>query len=118
MPEIAEIFRDFGPSDFSKFGSSIHVQHLRVINDIVNCRTPVMGGRVYYCRQCRKYHYSYHSCGNRHCPKCQNKLAEKWLVSQRKLLLPVQYFMVTFTLHDNLRKLCGTYQKLMHNLLF
>ena len=62
--------------------------------------------------------YSYHSCKNRHCPKCQNGTAEQWLDRQRDLLLPVPYFMVTFTLPANLRRLVRSHQKLLYNMLF
>jgi hypothetical protein len=49
--------------------------------------------------------YSYHSCRNRHCPKCQNENAQAWLVQQQAMLLPVPYFLLTFTLPPDLREL-------------
>jgi len=61
---------------------------------------------------------SYHSCKNRHCPKCQHDAAQQWLEKQRELLLPTPYFMLTFTLPDGLRQIARSNQKLIYNLLF
>ena len=82
------------------------------------CRTDALGGQVYFCRQCDEQRYSYHSCKNRHCPKCQNEQANLWLAAQQNLLLPVPYFMVTFTLPDELRAVARSNQKLLYKLLF
>ena len=62
--------------------------------------------------------YSYHSCRNRHCPKCQQDAAQTWLAEQRALLLPVPYFLVTFTLPAPLRALARRHQRTIYNLLF
>ncbi len=56
--------------------------------------------------------------GNRHCPKCQHEQTEEWLQLQRTLLLPVPYFLLTFTLPSQLRQLASQNQKLIYNLLF
>jgi hypothetical protein len=85
---------------------------------IENCRTQALGGQVYHCTPCDQFRYSYHSCQNRHCPKCGNQGATAWLARQRDLLLPVPHFLVTFTLPDSLRKLARSHQKLIYNLLF
>jgi hypothetical protein len=92
--------------------------HLRAMQDIEHCRTEALGGQVYYCHQCQEQRYSYHSCKNRHCPKCQNEQANQWLEEQKSLLLPVPYFMVTFTLPAQLRPLARSNQRTIYNLLF
>lgn len=55
---------------------------------------------------------------NRHCPKCQNDDAQKWLAKQRKLLLPVPYFLVTFTIPKELRPVTRSNQKILYRILF
>jgi hypothetical protein len=45
-------------------------------------------------------------------------MAEQWLEKQKERLLPVHYFLVTFTLHDNLRKLARSNQNLFYNIMF
>lgn len=92
--------------------------HLQVMWDIEQCRTEVLGGQVYYCESCDENHYSYHSCQNRHCPKCQNERAEQWLAHQQDLLLPAAHFLVTFTLPAELRAVARSNQQLVYNILF
>jgi len=85
---------------------------------IERCRTEVLGGQFYRCASCGETRYSYHSCRNRHCPKCQHEQTEKWLTLQQELLLPVPYFLLTFTLPSELRDLAFRHQKLIYDLLF
>lgn len=118
MAEVADIFRLHGPEYRGKYGDRMLASHLRAMSDIENCRTPAMGGEVYLCNNCQLYRYSYHSCKNRHCPKCQNDQASQWLQHQRDLLLPVTHFMVTFTLPEELRALARSHQKTLYNILF
>jgi hypothetical protein len=88
------------------------------MRDIQACRTESLGGEVYLCKKCDEYRYSYHSCKNRHCPKCQNDQANQWLNEQRNLLLPVTHFLVTFTLPEELRRVARSHQKTVYNILF
>jgi hypothetical protein len=88
------------------------------MQDIETCRTESLGGQVYFCAQCAQQRYSYHSCKNRHCPKCQNQQANDWLQAQKELLLPTHHFLVTFTLPEELRAIARSNQKTIYNLLF
>jgi hypothetical protein len=118
MVELADIFRRHGPEYRAQCGDRMPPSHLRIMHDIEQCRTESLGGQLYYCEQCQQPHYSYHSCKNRHCPKCQNAQAEQWLKNQERLLLPVTHFMVTFTLPDELRAVARRHPKTIYNLLF
>lgn len=118
MLELADIFRRSGPEYRAHFQDWMPPSHLRAMRDIEECRTESRGGQVYLCEPCQQLQYSYHSCKNRHCPKCQNEGAECWLQHQRSLLLPVPYFLVTFTLPEELHKLARTHQKMVYHLLF
>lgn len=82
------------------------------------CRTEELGGQVYFCEQCQDNLYSYHSCQDRHCPKCGNDKADEWLKMQSALLLPVVYFMLTFTLPDTLNAIARSNQAFIYNLFF
>ena len=88
------------------------------MEDIEHCRTEELGGHVFFCDTCDDYRYSYHSCKNRNCPKCGHENAQDWLDKKKNLLLPVNYFIVTFTLHDNIRRLAASHQRLIYDLLF
>jgi hypothetical protein len=118
MVEMADIFRLHGPDYRAKFRDRMLPSHLRAMVEIENCRTEALGGQLYFCDQCQDHHYSYHSCKNRHCPKCQNGQANQWLENQKNLLLPVTHFMVTFTLPEELRPLARSHQKTIYNILF
>ena len=63
-------------------------------------------------------HYAYHSCRNRHCPKCQTRAKEQWLDPQRAQLLPVPYFHVVFTLPHCLNALIRANPRLLYGVLF
>jgi hypothetical protein len=48
----------------------------RVIRAIEACRTSTLGGHLEQCDGCAAKRYLYHSCRNRHCPKCQTRAKE------------------------------------------
>jgi len=118
MVELAEIFRRHGPAYRAKYKDRMLPSHLAAMAAIEQCRTETLGGHVYQCTDCGEWAYRYHSCQNRHCPKCQHAAATQWLEKQRALLLPVPYFLVTFTLPEELRPAARAHQTLMYNLLF
>ena len=115
MLEVADIFRAAGPELCARL--AVLPSQKRAVQAILKCRTPALGGQVYGCEQCAKLHFSYHSCGNRHCPKCQGQRTESWLEKQRRRLLPCPYYLLTFTLPSELRALARSEQKLAYGLL-
>ena len=116
--ELAEIFREFGAAYRQKYANKLLLSHRQAMLAIERCRTDALGGQVYGCASCHEFQYSYHSCRNRHCPKCQNEQTQAWLDVQKELLLPTPYFLLTFTLPSELRELVSSNQKLMYALLF
>ena len=118
MVELADIFRRHGPAYRARFGDRMPPSHLAAMAAIEQCRTEALGGHVYQCPDCGELEYSYHSCKNRHCPKCQNEATTRWLEQQRALLLPVPYFLVTFPLPEELRPVARSHQHRLYHLLF
>lgn len=116
--ELAEILRQCGPAYRQKYARDIPARHLRAMRAIETCRTEVLGGQVYVCPDCEQVQYSYHSCRNRHCPKCQNENAQAWLEQQQAMLLPVPYFLLTFTLPAGLREFARHQPGVIYDLLF
>ena len=116
--ELADIFRRYGPAYRQKYASRMPVTHLKAMWAIEQCRTEALGGQVYRCPNCEQVQYSYHSCRNRHCPKCQNENAQRWLEKQQDLLLPVPYFLLTFTLPASFNEVARAHQRLLYELLF
>jgi len=113
--EVADIFRAAGPEVCARL--AVLPSQQRAVQAIQQCRTAALGGQVYGCDQCGALHYSYHSCGNRHCPKCHGQQTERWLERQRINLLPCPYYLLTFTLPSELRRLARSEQKLVYGLL-
>lgn len=116
--ELAKIFRQYGPAYRQKYANRMPVSHLRAMQAIEQCRTEALGGQVYICTACGETRYSYHSCRNRHCPKCQTENAQRWLEKQQDLLLPVPYFLLTFTLPAGFNEVARAHQRLLYDLLF
>jgi len=116
--ELADIFRQYGSEYRLKYADRLLPSHRQAMLAIERCRTESLGGQVFACPSCGETRYSYHSCRNRHCPKCQHERTEEWLDLQRDLLLPVPYFMLTFTLPEELRNLTRQNQKLFYHVLF
>lgn len=118
MTELAEVFRLHGPAYRTKFAGRIPRPHLRAMTAIESCRTPARGGQVYLCKGCKDYRFSYHSCRNRHCPKCQGDEAARWLERRQDLLLPAPTFLVTFTVPEELRALVRSHARALLGILF
>ena len=91
---------------------------LRTLSALRRCRTASLGSHVDGCSECGHLRISYNSCRNRHCPKCQGTLREKWIQAREEELLPVPYFHVVFTLPDVLNPLCIHEPAILYNILF
>lgn len=118
MIEVADIFLKYGNQYIEKFGDRMPQSHQKAIKDIQECRTEELGGQVYKCDNCSEFHYSYHSCGNRSCPKCEGEKNQQWVVEQQKKILPVIYYHIVFTVPEEFRKIFLSNQKILYNILF
>ena len=116
--ELADLFGAYGAVYRKKYADKLLPSHRQALWAIESCRTERLGGQVYGCPNCQEFQYSYHSCRNRHCPKCQQEQTQSWLQVQQEILLPVPYFLLTFTLPSELRDLVRANQKALYSLLF
>lgn len=116
MPELAEILRAAGPAYRTAHPDLLPSQR-RALADIVACRTAALGGSLYACDQCAALDYRYHSCRNRHCPKCQQDRAQMWLARVRARLLPCDHYLLTFTLPAELRSIARAHQQQVYAIL-
>jgi len=117
MSALAEIFRLHGPAYRQEFAARLLPSQAAAMLDIERCRTPYFGGHLWWCRRCERTLYSYHSCGNRHCPGCQQDHGERWWESQRSLLLPCPHYLLTLTVPCELRALAYAHQKKVYHIL-
>jgi len=115
-PELGDILRRHG----QRYAASHPVngtQH-QVIRALCQCRTAALGGHLEACGRCGHRRAVYHSCRNRHCPKCQALAQADWLEARRADLLPVDYFHVVFTLPHQLCPLALYRPRVIYGLLF
>lgn len=115
---LAELFAAGLDALIQRHGSQLDTHHHHAIRAIQTCRTARLGQVTWACNDCAEQVQTPRSCGHRSCPRCQNHGTTEWLERQRQQLLPVDYFMVTFTLPDGLRGLARTAPKLVYNALF
>jgi hypothetical protein len=89
-----------------------------VLAALCACRTAALGTVIYECVSCGRIHAMHRSCGNRHCPTCQQGKAKAWLEKQTAQLLPCPYFLLTFTLPAALRDFVRSHQRACYAALF
>jgi hypothetical protein len=112
---VHQLLRQLAPEYRKHFGPAMPSRHRQVLKKILACRTPALGGQLFQCPDCPGFDYRYHSCNDRHCPQCGQTDADDWLQRQRaRLLLPVPYFLVTFTVPEALRRLTSIWTLAPH----
>jgi hypothetical protein len=115
-PEIADIL--YHHMDDYKAKYPLWPEHRKIVSDLLNCRTARLGGHIERCDTCGAVRIAYHSCRNRHCPKCQHMPRERWLEKRKDEILPVSYFHVVFTLPHELNTIILNNKRAMLNILF
>lgn len=91
---------------------------LKVLGKIASCRTALLGGHEEMCNCCATVRYSYNSCGDRHCPKCQAAKQAFWIDDLVQNTLPVRHYHIIFTVPHHLNAVCLHNQRMYYGLLF
>jgi Putative transposase/Transposase zinc-binding domain len=118
MPTVADVLRRYGPAYLERFGKAMPAEHKKVLDAITACRTGQLGGVIYRCESCGTTHTMGRSCGNRHCPTCQQDKTKAWLENQLDRLLPCPYFLITFTVPAGLRSFVRRNQRIAYAAMF
>jgi hypothetical protein len=118
MRPLEEIFRRYGPDYIDRYGTRIPRSHLRVLENLIRCGDGTLGSNLFGCRTCGLSHLKPCRCGDRHCPNCQHRKAGEWLESQMEKLLPCPYFLITFTVPEQLRGWLKRHQRTGYDALF
>lgn len=118
MTTITEIFSTYALEYIRCFGDHMPTIHRKVINAITRCRTSACGLVIYGCTRCGTSHTMFRSCGNRHCPVCQNHKTRQWLQGQLQRQLPGHHFMITFTVPQQLRRFIRSNPKKAYSAMF
>ena len=88
------------------------------LHAITGCRTGSFGERVLQCADCNHRLHCPRSCGHRSCPRCQHQAVTNWLSRQQRKLIPVSYYMATFTLPEGLRAVAMEHAAAVYDVLF
>jgi hypothetical protein len=115
--EVADIIRRFGAAVRARLGTSLLQSQARALRDLVACRTAACGGQLTECTACGGEVYRYHSCRNRHCPKCGGDQTARWLQQHRARLLPCPHYLITVTLPAAVRPLAFGHQAAVYGAL-
>jgi hypothetical protein len=116
--DIAPIIEQYYPVFMARYQQVAFPDHLKALDAMIRCRTKDCGELYVHCPGCGHAEWRPLSCGHRSCPQCQNHQASQWIDLQQAKLLPVPYFMVTFTLPCELRSLAWNHQKTVYSILF
>jgi len=118
MPSVADALRQHAPAYLRQYQDRMPVEQKRVLSLITRCRTGELGFLRYRCQSCPRMHWVARSCGNRHCPNCQSDKTGRWLAARMAQLLPVPYFLVTFTVPAALRLCIRAHPRVCYPALF
>ena len=115
-PELGDLLRRHG----ERYAATHRLSSVqkKVIRALSQCRTAALGGHLEACDRCGSRRAVYHSCRNRHCPKCQSLAQADWIEARKADLLPVPYFHVVFTLPHELCPLALHRPRVLYDLLF
>jgi hypothetical protein len=115
---LADLF-DAGESALmARYGGRVHPRQRQAMAAIRDCRSGSLGELAWRCPDCTAERSTPRSCGHRSCPACSNHTTSQWLDRQRRKLLPVDYFMVTFTLPAQLRPAALAQPEAVYSALF
>ena len=117
MITLREIFTAFAPEYLERY-PTLPTAHRQVISAIQQCQSGAYGHSLYQCQHCAGQHRVNHSCGNRHCPQCQQHKTQQWLQHHLAQQLPGPHFLLPFTVPEALRPLIRSHQRLAYQAMF
>jgi hypothetical protein len=116
--ELSQIIEQFGAAFVEQCNPNTYT--VRVLDALQQCRTQALGGHKEKCdnQSCGHERFSYNSCGNRHCPKCQTSKQAVWAEDRMLDALNVKYFHVVFTVPDLLHPISLLDSKAFYSAMF
>lgn len=114
--ELADILHQQANAGWEQLG--LNTAQRKAWRAITACRTAALGGHIERCDQCQTTRHIYHSCRNRHCPKCQSRAKDQWLAARQRECLNVPYTHLVFTIPHALNGLAVSHFRLITDILF
>jgi len=120
MIPIASIIKEYEKEFIQKYDKQLLPSHLKTLSALKTCRSRHSPKMLMECesKDCSNRILVPHSCGNRHCPHCQNYETCKWIDKQLQKQVPADYYMITFTLSAQFRSVAWFNQRIVYGLLF
>ena len=115
---LAEIIRQYAADYRQRYPLHCTPERAQALRAIQHCRSAMAPQLLATCSACDETRLIPHSCGHRSCPHCQHFEGEIWLERQRRLRVPAEYFLLTFTLPRELRPLALRAPKALYAALF
>lgn len=117
---LATIIREFEVSFLERYAGVLLPSHKKALAVMKSCRSLASPMMLTQCsdEDCQLCRFIPHSCGQRHCPHCQSYEGQRWIEKQLSKQLPVDYFLLTFTLPYQLRQLAWNHQRVVFSLFF
>lgn len=117
MIRLSSIIKAFEADFLTRYQRQILPSHRKALSNMASCRTSQSPKMLAGCNQCDHQTHVPHSCGHRSCPHCQSHECQQWLERQLKKQVPAEYFLLTFTLPAELRRLAWQHQRVVYSLM-
>lgn len=114
---VQEIVKHYRHRFTEQFGHTLSRDQWSALNAIEGCRQGPYGEMQWHCQGCEHSTQTPRSCGHRACNLCQDQSTQAWLQRQEQKRLPVNYYMVTFTLPKELRGVARKHRSTCYDLL-
>ncbi|MDO7085591.1 transposase [Pseudocolwellia sp. AS88] len=118
MSTFIDLLRQHHQALDTQYNHQLTSDMRKAIYAMLMCKTPQQRQSLWVCNTCEHHDRTPLSCGHRHCPQCQQSTTSQWLERQKAKRLPVEYYMVTFTLPFELRALAMRRPKEIYQLMF
>lgn len=105
---VIDVLRRFLPPFLRANHGALDEARRRAVRALTRCRTPETGGHLHACGACGTRGFFWHSCNHRSCPQCGKAATAQWVERELGKRVGAPYFMVTFTLPEELRPLFFT----------
>ena len=118
MPRMAQIIDRFAEAYLKRRGGRVPAFQRKALRALRACRTRRLGGIRRACAHCGHAHVRWHSCRNRHCPRCQHGKQREWTAARLRELPPVLYAHLVFTVPAALAGHCRGEPAALYRALF
>ena len=117
MTTLRDIFTACAPEYLERY-PHLPLAHRQVISASQQCQSGHDGHSLSQCHSGGAHHRVNHSCGNRHCPQCQQHTTQQWLAHHLEKQLPGPHCLLPFTVPETLRPFIRSHQRLAYHAMF